>query len=66
MRSVLAGKNTENGKQAIFNENFQNARSTLSSDQGMDTYGAINLKVKDNKDNENLKGSEIICKGNTG
>lgn len=36
MRSVLVGKNTENGKWAIFKENFRNAGSTLSSEQGMD------------------------------
>lgn len=55
MRSILAGKNIENGKWAIFNENFQNAGSTLSSKQGMDTQEAINLKLKYNKDDENTK-----------
>lgn len=62
MQRVLEGKNRDDGKQAIFNENFQNLGSIVNSEhKHMSTYKSNWLKLKKNK--ENIK--KIIYKEKT-
>lgn len=64
MQRVLEGKNRDDGKQAIFNENFQNLGSIVSSEHKyISTYKSNRLKLKKNK--ENTKNNKIICKEKT-
>lgn len=64
MQRVLEGKNRGNGKQAIFNENFQDLGGIVSSEhKHISTYKSNKLKLKKNK--ENIKNNKIICKEKT-